>query len=252
MTPSFILQGTGVSGGVAMGRVAVVSHATFDVSQYQIENGKLSAEFARLDVAIKEVRKELETLRAEILSGDYIDDAEAFIGVQETLLNDSSLQENTKTYIAEHGCNVEWALVQQMGLWVAQFDQIEDEYLRERKYDVMQVVERVLKQLMGRRNETAFDHAQDGKIVLFAHDLSPTDLLHCKRSQLAAIVTDQGGVTSHTAIIARSIGVPALVGVRVARQLVRENEWVIVDGNQGSLVVSPGKDAVAEYREHYQ
>jgi phosphotransferase system enzyme I (PtsI) len=252
MSASFFLQGTGVSTGIAIGRAQLVSHATFEVTQYSVEPGKLKGEFKRLDTAIADARNELEELRAEILAGDYVDDVEAFIDVQETLLNDSSLNENTKNTIAEHACNAEWALVTQMQAWVAQFDQIEDEYLRERKYDVMQVVERILKHLMGRQATPPEDARRDEQnIILVAHDLSPADLLHYKSLKLSAVVTDLGGITSHTAIIARSLGVPAIAGMRFARQVVHDNELLIVDGKEGTLIVSPSREIFGEYREHY-
>ncbi|MDR1530218.1 MAG: phosphoenolpyruvate--protein phosphotransferase [Burkholderiales bacterium] len=251
-TSNFSLYGIGVSGGIAIGRTKLVSHATLDVSQYQIDPAHITDEVNRLDLAIAGVRNELRALRDEMATSELADDIEAFIDIQETLLNDDALSENTKAYIVEHGCNAEWALVQQMDAWLAQFDQIEDEYLRERKFDIMQVVERVLKQLTGHVGVAAPDVGVESHTILVAHDLSPADVLQYKYHRFAAFVTDLGGATSHTAIVARSLGVPALSGLRLARQLIREGEMVIVDGDSGSIIVNPSRAVLAQYRERYQ
>lgn len=248
----FSLHGIGVSGGIAIGKTHLISHATLDVSQYSIAPEHISAEMDRLDKAIMDARHELRTLREETAVTELADDIDAFIDVQETLLGDVSLTEDTKTYIIEHGCNAEWALVQQMDAWVALFGQIEDEYLRDRKFDVMQVVERIIKQLMGRAGDSFPETSSDPHTILIAHDLSPADLLQFKRRRFAAFVTDLGGATSHTAIVARSLGVPALAGMRMARQIIHEGETVIVDGDQGCIIVNPGRVVLSQYRELYQ
>ncbi|MDR0770339.1 MAG: phosphoenolpyruvate--protein phosphotransferase [Burkholderiales bacterium] len=251
MTASFSLHGIGISHGIAIGRAHLVSHATFEVSHYAIEPGQTSAEVRRLERAVQDVRHELKTLRAEMAADDRLEEMEAFIDVHETLLNDEVLAANVKAYIAEHGCNAEWALVQQMDSWVAQFEKIEDPYLRERQFDVMQIVERILKRLMGRPGLLPKSD-DEAHMVLVAHDLSPADLLQFKRHPFAAFITDLGGVTSHTAIVARGLGVPALVGTRHARKLLREGELVIVDSTCGAVIVNPDHAILSEYRKRQQ
>ncbi|MDR2244396.1 MAG: phosphoenolpyruvate--protein phosphotransferase [Burkholderiales bacterium] len=251
MTSCFSLHGIGVSQGIAIGRVRLVSHATLEVSHYAIEPDQVSAELRRLERAIQEVRRELKVLRTEIAVGDRVEEIEAFIDVHETLLNDEILAENVKATIVEHGCNAEWALVRQMDTWVAQFEQIEDPYLRERKFDVMQIVERILKQLMGRPGALP-GNDDEAHTILVAHDLSPADLLQFKHRHFAAFITDLGGVTSHTAIAARGLGVPALVGTRQARQLLRDGEMVIVDSAHGTVLVNPDHAILSEYRKRQQ
>jgi phosphotransferase system enzyme I (PtsI) len=160
--------------------------------------------------------------------------------------------------IEERRCNAEWALVQQMDALVAQFDQIEDEYLRERKNDVVQVVERVLKALLGARSgiHSALSktqklkalQSQEGEMVVVAHDLSPADMLIFKEHQFAGFVTDVGGVTSHTAILARSLALPAVVAAHHARELVKEDDWLILDGTAGVLIVAPDAAVLEEYK----
>ncbi|MDR2016842.1 MAG: phosphoenolpyruvate--protein phosphotransferase [Burkholderiales bacterium] len=251
MTFSFSLHGIGVSQGVAIGRAHLVSHAMLEVSHYMIEPGQEQAEIHRLERAVQEVRYELKVLRAEMAAEDRFGEMEAFIDVHETLLNDEILTDNVKTYIAERGCNAEWALVQQLDTWVAQFEKFEDPYLRERKFDVMQIVERIVKRLMGRPG--ALPKSDDeAHMILVAHDLSPADLLQFKHHHFAAFVTDLGGATSHTAIVARGLGIPALVGARHARQLLRDGELVIVDGACGTVIVNPDHAILSEYRKLQQ
>jgi phosphotransferase system enzyme I (PtsI) len=251
MTFSFSLHGIGVSRGIAIGRAHLVSHAMLEVSHYAIEPGQARAEIHRLEHAVQEVRYELKALRAEMAAEDRFGEMEAFIDVHETLLNDEILTDNVKTYIVEHVCNAEWALVQQLDAWVAQFEKFEDPYLRERKFDVMQIVERIVKRLMGRPG--ALPKSDDeAHMVLVAHDLSPADLLQFKHHHFAAFITDLGGATSHTAIVARGLGIPALVGVRHARQLLRDGEMVIVDGACGTVIVNPDHAILSEYRKLQQ
>ncbi|MCL2308768.1 MAG: phosphoenolpyruvate--protein phosphotransferase [Proteobacteria bacterium] len=247
----FSLHGIGVSQGIAIGRVQLVSHATIEVSHYAVAPDQTAAEQRRLERAIQEVRRELKALRAEMASDDLFGEIEAFIDVHEALLNDEILVGNVKAYIVEHGCNAEWALVQQMDAWVAQFEQFEDPYLRERKFDVMQIVERILKQLMGRPGTLPIADSET-HIILVAHDLSPADLLQFKHRHLAAFVTDLGGATSHTSIAARGLGIPALVGTRHARQLLRDGELVIVDGAHGVVLANPDHAILSEYRKLQQ
>ncbi|HEU4925119.1 MAG TPA: phosphoenolpyruvate--protein phosphotransferase, partial [Burkholderiales bacterium] len=144
--------------------------------------------------------------------------------------------------------NAEWALVQQMERLVDRFEEIDDPYLRERKADVQQAVERVLKSLMGGQALSPPAISEEEKLIVVAHDLSPADMILFKRHRFAGFVTDVGGVTSHTAIVARSLGIPAIVGLHHARDTITEGEVLIVDGTQGVLIVNPDPLVLAEYR----
>ncbi len=135
--------------------------------------------------------------------------------------------------IRERRCNAEWALVQQMETLVEQFEAMEDAYLRERKADIQQVVERVLKALMGDKAPAEPQLSEEHKLIVVAHDLSPADMILFKRHEYGGFVTDVGGVTSHTAIVARSLDIPALVGLHHARHMIREDDLLIVDGTAG-------------------
>jgi len=244
---SFALHGVGVSGGIAIGRAQLVSHATLEVAHYTIDSGNVGAEIARFDNAVREVQRELEGLHATMTGGDAPAEFGAFLDVHWMILTDPTLSDTPKKIVAEQRCNAEWALVQQMNVLVEQFDTIDDPYLRERKADVVQVVERILKRLLGKPGPVTPAGAEQ-HTILVAHDLSPADVIQFKRHRYAAFLTDVGGATSHTAIVARSLAVPAVVATHNARQLIRENELLIVDGTNNVVIVNPDKSVLAEYR----
>ena len=244
---SFALHGVGVSGGIAIGRAQLVSHATLEVAHYEIPARQVPAEIERFTLAVKEVQRELEGLHNALTSGDAPGEFGAFLDVHWMILNDATLSETPKRIIAEQHCNAEWALTQQMGVLVEQFDQIEDAYLRERKADVVQVGERVLKRLMGRPGTLPAAKAEE-QTILVAHDLSPADVIQFKHHHYGAFLTDLGGVTSHTAIVARSLNVPAVVATHNARALIRDGELLIVDGTNHVVIINPDRAVLSEYR----
>jgi phosphotransferase system enzyme I (PtsI) len=167
------------------------------------------------------------------------------------ILADPELAETPKQLIRERRCNAEWALVQQMELLVGQFERFDDQYLRERSYDVRQVVERVIKELVGQPGRMSLRTGKGIKeenLIVVAHDLSPADVIAYKEHHFAAFVTDVGGSTSHTAILARSLRIPAVLGLLNARQLIRDKEVLIVDGTRGVLIVNPDVRMLDEFR----
>ena len=244
---SFAFHGIGVSGGIAIGRAQLVSHATREVSHYAIAPAQVPAEIERFGAAVREVQNELDGLRATLAGGDLRGEFGAFLDVHGMILTDPTLCEVPKRIIAEQRCNAEWALALQMSVLVEQFEQIEDAYLRERKADVVQVGERVLKRLMGRPGALPAPSAEE-QTILVAHDLSPADVIQFKHHHFGAFLTDLGGVTSHTAIVARSLNVPAVVATHNARQLIRDGEMLIVDGSNHVVIVNPDRAVLAEYR----
>ena len=245
--PSFALHGIGVSGGIAIGRAQLVSHATLEVAHYTIPAGRVESEIARLDNALGEVRAELEGLHGSMTAGDAPAEFGAILDVHSMILSDPTLAEESKRVIAEQHCNAEWALTQQMNVLVGEFEEIEDAYLRERKADVVQVVERVLKRLLGKPGALVPPGAEQ-HTILVAHDLSPADVIQFKTHRYAGFITDLGGVTSHTAIVARSLAVPAVAGTHNGRALIRENELLVLDGTNHVVIVNPDKSVLAEYR----
>ena len=256
---TFAIHGLPVARGIALGRAVLVASSRVDVAHYFIESEQIKSEVERLRVARDAVIEELQRLQAT-MPKDAPPELAAMLGVHLMLLEDESMAYEIRRWIKERLYNAEWALVSQLEVVVRQFDEMEDEYLRERKADLEQVVERVLRHLKGaatpvaappprapRQQDLGLDDTQDVPLVLVAHDLSPADMLQFKKSVFAGFVTDVGGKTSHTAIVARSMDIPAVVGARSASQLVRQDDWVIIDGDAGVIIVEPSPIILAEY-----
>lgn len=248
---SFSMHGVGVSSGIAIGHAHLISHALLEVVHFKIEGTAVAAEVQRFERAIQIVKDDLEHLKAQLPKNAPAELA-AFINTHLAMLSDKSLSEAPKRIIANELCNAEWALKQQMDEIVAQFDAIEDAYLRERKHDVVQVVERIIKVLLGRHQMAASEKIQQARqeraMILVAHDISPADALQFKHHQFAAFITDVGGVTSHTAILARSLNIPSIVALQRARDLINDGELMIVDGSEGVVIVNPDPEVLAEYQ----
>ena len=256
---TFAIHGLPVARGIALGRAVLVASSRVDVAHYFIESEQIKSEVERLRVARDAVIEELQRLQAT-MPKDAPPELAAMLDVHLMLLEDESMAYEIRRWIKERLYNAEWALVSQLEVVVRQFDEMEDEYLRERKADLEQVVERVLRHLKGaatpvaappprapRQQDLGLDDTQDVPLVLVAHDLSPADMLQFKKSVFAGFVTDVGGKTSHTAIVARSMDIPAVVGARSASQLVRQDDWVIIDGDAGVMIVEPSPIMLAEY-----
>ena len=256
---TFAIHGLPVARGIALGRAVLVASSRVDVAHYFIESDQIKSEVERLRVARDAVIEELQRLQAT-MPKDAPPELAAMLDVHLMLLEDESMAYEIRRWIKERLYNAEWALVSQLEVVVRQFDEMEDEYLRERKADLEQVVERVLRHLKGaatpvaappprapRQQDLGLDDTQDVPLVLVAHDLSPADMLQFKQSVFAGFVTDVGGKTSHTAIVARSMDIPAVVGARAASQLVRQDDWVIIDGDAGVMIVDPSPIILAEY-----
>lgn len=246
---SFTLHGLGVSGGIAIGRAMLMSYATLEVAHLTITPRQVEKEITRLENAVRVVRDELFVMKetTERASAELA----AFIDLHAMFLDDPELVEAPKQIIRDRLVNAEWAVVQQMEHLVHQFEQFEDIYLRERKFDVIQVVERLVKELTGQSGKPVMKKTKGGteeKLIIVAHDLSPSDVIAFKGHHFASFVTDVGGATSHTAILARSMAIPSVVGLTNSRAMIRENELLIVDGTRGVLIVNPDTQILEEYQ----
>lgn len=244
---SFVIHGLPVSAGIAIGVAHLVSNALLEVSHLQIAPRHIEPEVVRLEKAVATVQSEFDTLKDTRTGGSA--EIASFIDLASMLLNDPMLIETAITLIRERRCNAEWALVQQMEVVVKQFDEFDDPYLRERKADVVQIVERVLKELLGHPRASA-QKRKDTEYppIVVAHDLSPADTIHFKENHIGGFITDVGGATSHTAIVARSLGIPAVVGLRHIRQLAADGDKIIIDGTRGIVIVAPDPCVLEEYR----
>ncbi|TFV98669.1 phosphoenolpyruvate--protein phosphotransferase [Oxalobacteraceae bacterium OM1] len=247
---SFTLHGIPVSRGIAIGRAHLLAPAALEVKHYLIPDEQVEAEVQRLQKAIATVHKELQTLWNE-LPKDSPAELGAFIDVHALILSDPMIAEVPLEIIRTRNYNAEWALVTQIDELSAQFDEIEDAYLRERKADIQQVGERVLKVLTGTASTLVKDGGDDaaGHLIVVAHDISPADMLQFKDRAFGGFVTDLGGPNSHTAIVARSLDIPAAVGMANASALIEQDDLVIIDGDAGVVIVEPPPNVLEQYRE---
>ena len=245
---AFTIHGIAVSGGIAIGHAHLVSSASLEVDHFQIPAEFVAKEIKRFDKAVKQVRADLDELSASVKEEAPAEIA-AFVNMHRMILDDAMISEAPRRVIREQLCNAEWALKLELDAMLAEFEEVQDEYLRERKSDVRQVVERLLAALSGQGYvvpEKLQTRAED--TILVAHDLSPADVLLFKQHQVAAFITDVGGATSHTAILARSLGIPSVVGLHHSRDLIHEDEVIIIDGTLGVAIIDPSETILAEYR----
>ncbi|MYM89397.1 phosphoenolpyruvate--protein phosphotransferase [Rugamonas sp. FT82W] len=248
---SFTLHGIPVSRGIAIGRAHKLAPAALDVKHYLVAEEHLEAEVSRLQQALAQVHKELQTLWNE-LPKDAPTELGAFIDVHALILSDPMISEAPLDIIRTRHYNAEWALLTQIDELSAQFDEIEDPYLRERKADIQQVAERVLKVLMGTAQILPATTGEDGfqaQMIIVAHDISPADMLQFRDRSFIGFVTDVGGQNSHTAIVARSLDIPAAVGMSGASTLIEQDDWLIIDGDAGVVIANPSALVLEQYRE---
>ncbi|MBA5636179.1 phosphoenolpyruvate--protein phosphotransferase [Duganella sp. LX20W] len=247
---SFTLHGIPVSRGIAIGRAHLLAAAALEVKHYLVAEEHLEAEVQRLQQALVAVHKELQTLWLD-LPKDAPTELGAFIDVHALILSDPMISEAPLDIIRTRHYNAEWALLTQIDELSAQFDEIEDPYLRERKADIQQVAERVLKVLMGSAQPLAAvgDGEYQAQMIVVAHDISPADMLQFRDRSFIGFVTDVGGQNSHTAIVARSLDIPAAVGMSQASTLVEQDDWIIIDGDAGVVIVNPSALVLEQYRE---
>lgn len=242
-----VLHGYAAGKGITIGRAHLVVRGVSEVPQYQLHENEIASEISRFETAIKATRKQLEQLRSAIPENAPTE-LGAFISLHLMLLTDVTLSREPIDILEEQHINAEWALKLQTDRLSKQFDEIDDEYLRQRKQDMLQVVERIQKNLVGKSTEINLEGNLLDDTVLIAHDLSPADTVFFKDQRIEAFVTDMGGSTSHTAILGRSLNIPSVIGVGNARQLISEQEWVIVDGISGAVIINPDELVLTEYR----
>jgi len=263
---TFAIQGLAVARGIAIGRAVLVASSRLEVAHYFIEPEQVAAEINRVRDGRDAVVEEIHRLQASIARmgpKDTPHELSALLDVHLMLLQDEELSSGVRHWIKDRLYNAEWALTTQLEIVARQFDEMEDDYLRERKADLEQITEKILRamrgvsspliQPVGRQERTTsqqdllLDDTVDVPLILVAHDLSPADMLQFKQSVFAGFITDVGGKTSHTAIVARSLDIPAVVGARLSSHLIQQDDWVVIDGDAGVAVVDPSPIILAEY-----
>lgn len=253
---SFALHGTTVSRGISIGRAHLIPRAALDVRHYLVPQEKVEAEVTRLEAAIEAVHNELESIWSS-LPKDAPVELGAFLDVHAMILSDAMIAKEPLNIIRARRYNAEWALLTQIEQLSAQFDGIEDPYLRERKADIQQVAERVMKNLQGQVGENMPETApvlakipEEERIdmIVVAYDISPADMLHFRDRTFSGFISEVGSKNSHAAIVARSIDAPAVFGLPNALMLIEQDDWLIIDADTGVVIVNPTSLVLEQYR----
>jgi phosphotransferase system enzyme I (PtsI) len=245
---TFILSGIGVSRGIAIGKAHVLQQDALEVRELRVAPDDLEQEVERYQQAVEVASRQLSAIRDQIPDATRKDIVE-FIDTHLLMLQDSTLVHAPVQFIREFECNAEWALKLQQDALSAVFDEMDDPYLRTRKDDVNHVIHRILRILISGAGEHAGAALDLEDAIVFASDLTPSDTVLLHHQGVAAFVTEFGGPLSHTAILARSLGIPAIVGVHSARRYIQDNEIVILDGDQGVVLAGADDILLTHYRK---
>ena len=245
---SLALSGIGVSRGIAIGKAYLLQRGLPEVTEYAVPKTQIKDEVTRFMQAVDAARQQLKAIRQQI-PADTSADIASFIDTHLLMLKDSALSEVPINLIRSRKCNAEWALKLQRDALVNVFDQMDDPYLRTRKDDVDHVVNRIQRILLKQEGHTQDTDGMPlkGRIIV-ADDLTPADAVLMQHQGIAGFVTEHGGPLSHTAIIARNLRIPAIVGVRHARRYLNDDEELIIDGRQGVVLAQADEAILHHYR----
>ncbi|HPL63358.1 MAG: phosphoenolpyruvate--protein phosphotransferase [Syntrophales bacterium] len=244
---NIVLKGIGVSPGIVTGRAYVLDYTDVQIPHYHLKTASQASEEARrFRKAIRESKNQLLSIRKALTEEQGLDPL-FILDIHMMMLKDRSLIHNTLQNIREKGVNAEWALRMTVDRYRQAFNKIEDSYLKERISDVEYVEQRLLRNLVGKKKET-ISEIQDN-VIIISRDLSPADTVQMKMERILGFATDIGGKTSHTAIVARSIGIPAVVGLERITHEVRNDDTVIVDGCDGFVIINPDPEILKRYEE---
>jgi phosphotransferase system enzyme I (PtsI) len=248
MTPQ-VFRGIGVSPGIAIGHALVIEARRPRAKREAVETARIPAEVARLGRALEQTRSQIQDVQARIsreVGAQYARIFDAHL----LMLEDRLLSEETIKYVQNHRVNAEYAVQEVLEPVRQAFSRVEDGYLRERRTDVDDVGDRILRNLLGQRPTIHVE--RPGETLLFAHDLTPSDTAQLQRDAVLGIVTETGGRTSHSAIMARSLEIPAVVGVEHICAQVQNNDTVILDGIEGLVILSPDREILGHYHARKQ
>jgi phosphotransferase system enzyme I (PtsI) len=246
---NLILQGVAASPGIAIGMARVTDRSRVAVVEVRIDPGERTAEIERFRQAVDRVREDLQALKVH-LEAEQGPDHLYVLDTHLLILDDAMLLDQTIACIDAESINAEGALKRTLTRYREFFDGIDDEYLRERASDVDVVGERILRQMVGVALEPMPE--LDGKVIVIAHDLSPADVLQIDKKKVIGFVTDLGGKTSHTAILARALEIPAVIGLETATATISSGDRLIIDGADGTVVLAPDDETFREYLQRKQ
>ena len=244
-----MFHGIGASPGIVIGEARVADRSRVVVVEKPIAAEEIPAEIGRFHAALAKAREDLNDLKEQISASRGTENLYV-IDTHLMILDDSMLTSETIACIDREKINAEGALKRTLRKFKEFFEGIEDEYLRERCNDVETVIERVLRNMLGKRQELLTE--KDGRVIIVAHDLSPADILQIEKGKVIGFVTDLGGKTSHTAIVSRSLEIPAVVGLERITAEVADGEPIILDGAKGLVIVNPDEETFRDYLQHKQ
>jgi len=240
------IKGIGVSSGVGIGKVLILRKDEFSVPKRKISHDEISREIYRLEEALMATRKEISDLQKKISEDIGFDHGRIF-EAHYLVLEDRVLIEDVIKQIKVKKVNVEYAFSESIKKYVDTLLKLNDEYLRERVVDIEDISRRVLRAMLKKKTLSLNDLKE--KVVIVAHDLGPSQTASLPKDKVLGFVTDVGGRTSHTAIIAKSLGIPAVVGLEIATDNISSGDKIIVDGSSGIVIVRPTEKVLKEYRK---
>src|SRR6266545_2375675 len=238
-------KGIGVSPGIAIGRAVIIERREASVFRVPIREEEVTSEVNRFLEALEKTREELLELKHKV-SRSMGDEYAQIFEAHAMIVTDPSFNDKVVAKIEDEQVNAEWAVSEVQEELQARFASFEDSYLRERVADVKDVADRVLKNLQGISHHDLSEITHD--VVILADDLTPSDTIHFNRRPIVGFATEAGGRTSHTSIIAKSLFMPAVIGVLRLTKMIDNDEMVIVDGYEGTLIVNPTQAMIAEYQ----
>jgi phosphotransferase system enzyme I (PtsI) len=241
-----MLKGIGVSPGIVIGKAFLLNREDISVPRRQISEEEVPGEIARFEEAITQARSEVLGIQKKISTEVGVEHSDIF-NAHLLILEDRTLIEEIINRLKIEKVNVEYAFSEVFKRYIEIFSKVDDEYLKERVSDVEDVGKRVIRKLLGRKSQPLAN--LQGEFIIVAHDLSPSDTALMHREKVAGFITDVGGKTSHTAIMARALEIPAVVGLSSVSRQVKSGDILIVDGNQGNIIINPDKATVEEYRK---
>lgn len=246
------MNGMGVSRGIAIGHVHIIERDHLEISEYTIDGDAVEHEIGRLKDSVSQAKQQLKAIRDHIPESTSAD-ISAFIDTHLLMMDDVALTQEPIRLIRERKCNAEWALKVQRDALVAAFEEMDDAYLRTRQDDIDHVVSRIQRILL--KHAPLPHEIPDNKLkgyIVLADDLTPADTVLMQHQGIVAFITEFGGPTSHTAILARSLGIPAVISLHSALQFIEEDDLIVIDGNQGVVLVDPDEVSLENYRNQQE